>query len=322
MNTIRVATARIGNLIKIIESQNILGENVLWHSQQQAIYWLDIEAALLQRYSVKDMKIESFSLPQRMGSFAFYSPPIDLEDTHTLENKSDKIIAAFEQGIAFYNLKSSKISWLCQPEMHIKGNRFNDGRADRQGRFWAGTMVENENEVEQKASLYRVSQQTDHKINCEKILTGLSISNGLCWSPDSKVLYHADSPQQQIDQYDYCPKTGNISNKKLFAKTSEQGFPDGSTVDEQGFIWSAQWGSSQVVRYDPQGKINLVLTLPVSQPTCIALGGPNLDWLIITTAKHTLSKKALIEQPLSGNVFIYQLHNIKGIAEAECTLAR
>jgi len=294
---------KIGSLLFTISVKNILGENVLWHTEMSAIYWLDIEAACLFRYQIFTHKIEKFSLPYRMASFAF-------------SNKKDHIIAAFEHGIAEYNIESTKIHWIFKNNKPVQGNRFNDGRSDHQGRFWAGTMVEQRNSPEQHAKLYCI----DHNLKCSTKIDHLTISNGLCWSKDGETLYHADSTEHTIFQYDFCKITGNIKNKKVFAKTSLDAFPDGSTVDEQNYLWNAQWGSGEIIRYDRFGQINLKLKLPVSNPSCVAIGGVALDWLIITTAKHNLSEKASANEPLAGDVFVYQLHNIKGLVEPKCTL--
>jgi L-arabinonolactonase len=305
--------AKIGKLIKMIACQCTLGECALWHAEQQAIYWIDIEEAHIYRYYVISEKFEKFSLPQRIGSFAF--TPQD-----------NQIIAAFAQGIAHYDLTTDKLQWISQPELTISGNRFNDGKADRQGRFWAGTMVENEDlekekdesdtSPEKKANLYCVN----HQHNSVKKLTNIIISNGLCWNKAGNILFHADSSSHRIFRYDYCKINGDLANKRIFAKTNDTTFPDGSTVDAQDHLWNAQWGSSNIVRYDTFGQVDLSLSLPVSQPSSIAIGGPNLDWLIITTAKHDLSEQALTEQPLAGNLFIYQLIGISGLIEPKCTI--
>lgn len=131
-----------------------------------------------------------------------------------------------------------------------------------------------------------------------KVCENISISNGLCWSPDGLTMYHADSPTHEIFQYDFDPNTASVSNKRSFVTTEQMIFPDGSEVDAAGYIWNAQWGGGQVVRS---------LTLPVTNPTSIAIGGPNMDWLIITSAKHSLSAEQL------SDVYIYQLVGINGL---------
>jgi len=293
----------MAKLIEIIPCQCQLGEGVLWHAQQQAIYWLDIESELLFKYSLATKNLEQFSLPYRLASFAFTAT-------------DNEIIAAFAQGIARYNIKTSTLTWLSQPELSITGNRLNDGKTDRQGRFWVGSIVEQAQSATQQAYLYCV----DEHGQCQQKMSQLSISNGLCWNKDGTVLYHTDSPSHAIYQYDYCQESTNITNKRLFATTADNAFPDGATVDGQDYLWSAQWGSSKVVRYDHLGNIDAVLTLPISNPSCVAIGGKNLDLLIVTTAKQGLTPLALKAEPLAGNLFIYQLTGVTGLLEQNCRL--
>ncbi len=301
---------RIGDLIITLNVSNQLGEGVQWDEQSQSIWWTDIESACIQRYSVLTTKITQYSMPERVGCFA-------------LLKGDERLFIAFSSGFALYDLTTQALTWLAQPEKHILNHRFNDGRVDRQGRFWAGTMVENtqenENSVDEQlatcASLYVV----DHQQHCQNRLTDFEISNGLCWSLDGSILYHADSPTGKIYQYDMDSTSCQLSNKQLFATTAEHSFPDGSCIDSQNYLWNAQWGGSRVVRYTPTGEIDLSLTLPVSQPSCVAIGGPNMDWLIITSAKQDLTPTELVEQPQAGNIFIYQLHGITGVAESRCS---
>ena len=126
-------------------------------------------------------------------------------------------------------------------------------------------------------------------------------------------MYHADSPTNEIFQYDFDPNTASVSNKRSFVTTEQMIFPDGSEVDAAGYIWNAQWGGGQVVRYRPNGQVDLTLTLPVTNPTSIAIGGQNMDWLIITSAKHSLSAEQLSNESLAGDVYIYQLVGINGL---------
>jgi L-arabinonolactonase len=303
-----VLKAAVGELLISIASQNILGENVLWHSTEQTIYWIDIEAALLQRYRYADQVFESFVLPQRIGSFAFLA---------SLDHNDFQLIAAFAQGFALYNIETQATKWLSQPEAHLAGHRFNDGRVNRHGEFWAGTMVEDATVSQTQAALYRLLPSGQ----AQTVFGSVCISNGLCWSLDGRTLYHADSPRHCISQYQYNPTTGAIGNKQLFAMTPENAHPDGSTIDAEGCLWNAHWGAGQVVRYRPDGSIDLTLDLPVSQPSSVAIGGPNMDLLLITSSKLGLSEQQLALQPQAGNVFVYQLHGIQGVAENHCKLS-
>jgi 2-dehydro-3-deoxygalactonokinase len=294
-------------LLFTIPAQCQLGEGAQWNVQEQAIYWVDILGSKIQRYSVQDKSIETFDLAHRIGCFAF------------TENKN-QIIVAFDKGIARYCLESKKTEWLTKPEAHLKLNRFNDGKADRQGRFWAGTMCEIDDldsPATTPGALYCVSSD---KTEPAKPIDNILISNALCWSRDGSTMYHADSPKQVIKAYDFCTTNASISNERIFATTQGHSFPDGATVDADDHVWCAQWGASQVVRYSPEGKITAVVKTPVSQPTCVAVGGPNMDWLIVTSAKHSLDNEQLASEPEAGDVFVYQLSGVRGLEEPKCQL--
>uniref|UniRef100_UPI0040476917 SMP-30/gluconolactonase/LRE family protein n=1 Tax=Shewanella baltica TaxID=62322 RepID=UPI0040476917 len=286
----------VGKLLMTIPVGNILGEGVLWDDKTQSIWWTDIEAAEIFNYSITTQSLRTIAMPYRVGSFG-------------LTQNAEQLIVAFDRGIALYHLKTREVQWLATPESHLTNNRFNDGRVDRQGRFWAGTMVENGPYPSSDAALYCVA----HQGQCLKVCENISISNGLCWSRDGLTMYHADSPTHEIFQYDFDPNTASVSNKRSFVTTEQMIFPDGSEVDAAGYIWNAQWGGGQVVRYRPNGQVDLTLTLPVTNPTSIAIGGPNMDWLIITSAKHSLSAEQLSNESQAGDVFIYQLVGIYGL---------
>jgi sugar lactone lactonase YvrE len=297
----------IGELIQVIPSQNQLGENALWHPQHRAIYWIDIMAGDIHKYSIDNQTHQQYHLPYRIGSFAFLT-----------DQNEYQVIVAFEQGFALYHLENHAMTWLSQPEITQLGNRFNDGRTDRYGNFWAGTMVETRHTPDQQGSLYRVDHQGQH----HKIFSDIMISNGLCWSPDGSIMYHADSERHCIYRYNYCQQSHELSQKQIFATTENHVFPDGSTVDSEGFMWNAQWGDHSVVRYNPEGEIVEKLIIPAVQPSSVAIGGPNLDWLIVTTSRIELSPQELLDYPLSGNVFIYQLHNVTGIVDTPCSVLK
>jgi L-arabinonolactonase len=290
-------------LLSTIKVANQLGEGVQWHIDSQTIWWTDIQGYCLYSYCVAHCQVTKYLMPDRVGCFAF------------IEN-DERFIVAFAAGIALFTLSTGELTWLAQPEKHIVGNRFNDGRVDRQGRFWAGSMVEETKFSQQSAALYRM----DSNQHAKKVVDGIEISNGLCWSPDGLTMYHADSPKGEIYQYDVDPVVGDVSNKRLLAKTKAGSFPDGACVDSQGYIWNAQWGGGRIVRYKPQGDIALVVDLPVSQPCCVTIGGPDLNWLIITSAKQDLSASELALEPLAGHLFIYQLQGIHGLAESRYIL--
>ena len=240
-------------LVDILKVENELGEGVIWDAAGAAVWWTDIEGSILYRYCPQNQQLDEWTLPERLGSFALVA-------------NSDQLICGFASGFAYYSPFTGAIQWLSKIEQNNRGTRLNDGRADRQGRFWAGSMVES---GEQGAgALYCL----DHQLQLSRQVSGLSISNGLCWSPDSSVMYHTDTPSRRIHRYDFDAASGAISNQTVLLRTERGCFPDGSTVDAGGYIWSAQWAASRVVRYSPEGEIDFILPLPVSQPTCAASG--------------------------------------------------
>jgi L-arabinonolactonase len=281
-------------LVDVIEVGNTLGEGVLWDDVGQRAWWTDIQERVLYRYEPGQRRLEKFGLPERLGSFGFVAG-------------SDRIIGAFESGFAFYHLESGQLDWVARPP-HAAGNvRFNDGRVDHRGRFWAGSMVEGQGPP--SGQLYCLCRG-----RLETHLRGIAISNGLCFSNDGRHLYFADSPSLTIHRFDLDPVGGALSNRRVFARTPPREFPDGSIVDSDGHLWNAQWGASRVMRYAPDGHVSGSIELPVTQPTCIAFGHAGLDHLFVTTARDELSADALSVQPSAGHLFIYRT-NIKGNPE-------
>ena len=282
-------------LIDSVSVGNTLGEGVLWDSVAKLAWWTDIQERRLYRYEPVSRALKQFELPERLGSFGFIEG-------------SERLIAAFESGFAYYHPESAALEWVSRPEHAAANVRFNDGRVDTRGRFWAGSMVEGAGEP--VAKLYCLAKGVS-----EEHLTGINICNSLCFSPDRKHMYFADSPQRTILRFDSDPDTGVLSNRQIFAQTPPGAFPDGSIVDSDGHLWNAQWGAGCVVRYAPDGSISGRVELPVSQPTCVAFGGEALDLLFITSAREALDEATLSTQPQAGDVFIFKT-NVSGCQES------
>lgn len=284
-------------LIDQIPCANILGEGVQWNHREQAVWWTDIKSNHIFRYHLASKQLQSWATPEAVGCFAF------------CEN-DERILLALATGFAWFDKESGAVEWLAKPEAHLVGNRLNDGRVDRQGRFWAGSIVEQKNAPDQCAGLFCLNAEGE----ASQHLTGLAISNSLCWSLDSTKLYHADSPSHQIKVYDFDAHTGTLSKGKVFVQTVDSVEPDGSTIDAEGFLWNAEWGGSRLVRYTPEGVEDYVLKTIVSQPTCMAFGGDDMNLLFVTSARIGLSDEALATQPEAGNLFIYRT-DFKGVNE-------
>lgn len=284
-------------LIDEIPCANILGEGVQWNHKEQAVWWTDIKSNVIFRYHLESRELSRWSTPEPVGCFTF-------------SEEDERILLALASGFAWFDKKTGQVEWIAKPEEGITGNRLNDGRVDRQGRFWAGSIVEQSNAPDQSAGLFCL----DGEGKASQHLSGLAISNSLCWSLDSTKLYHADSPTHQIKVYDFNAQTGTLGDEKVFVQSAASVEPDGSTIDAEGCLWNAEWGGSRLVRYTPEGTEQFTLKTVVSQPTCMAFGGPEMNLLFVTSARIGLSDEALAQQPQAGNLFIYRT-SFKGLNE-------
>jgi len=276
-------------LLQTVEVANTLGEGVLWNGRRQTVWWTDIEGSALFEYDPVSETLETWRTPYRVGCFGFC-------EGH------DELIVAFDCGIATYDVRRGVIQWLVEPGSLVEGIRFNDGKVDAMGRFWVGSMVEAPSAPKSSASLYCL----DPDVGLVEHLREISISNGLCWSPDGAVMYHADSPRHSIMAYSFDAKRGTLSNPSKLAETPHGVYPDGSTVDAEGAVWNAQWGGASVVRYLPEGQVDHVIELSVSQPTCVAFGGADMGLMFITSARQGLTDVDLETQPEAGCMFVYK----------------
>jgi sugar lactone lactonase YvrE len=278
----------------VVKGRDLLGECPLWDDRTETLWWVDILASSLKCF---DGSVKTYCLPEAAGSFAF--------------REKTGLLAAMKSGIYLLDPADLSRKIVAQPEKEIKTNRFNDGRCDRAGRFWVGTMTE-EPPRGPSGALYRVSPGGA----CERVRTGILIPNSLAWSPDSRTMYFADSVRDVIWSFDYDLQAGELSKERVFVDgAANPGSPDGSCVDADGCLWNAEYGGARVVRYTPQGKIDRVIELPVQNPTCCCFGGERLDTLYITTAAQGLSEIDFEKQPLAGSVFAAR-PGVAGLAES------
>lgn len=267
----------------VVSSQCELGEGPLWHPVEQVLYWLDILQGRLHRfdprmglYHVTDLGVVTGSMGVRsQGGF----------------------VMATKKGLAFWDAQKQSFASIDDPDPDEGVARFNDGKTDPQGRFWAGKMS-----TKPANSLFRL----DADLSIHRMESGITISNGLGWSPDNQIFYHTDSDAKTIFAYDFDSTTGDISKRRIFARIPDdprEGFPDGLAVDIEGYIWSARWGGWKVVRYAPDGSIEREISMPIEFPTSCAFGGPHLDELYITSAWTEIKPENRAAQPLAGDVF-------------------
>jgi sugar lactone lactonase YvrE len=266
------------------QSNDILGEGPVWVPEEQALYWVDIQRPTLQCWHPGSGTYQYWKMPTDIGCFAL--------------REQGGAVLGLRTGFAFLDFTSGVVSPLSDPEADRPYTRFNDGKCDRLGRFWAGTMDEEGGNT--RGALYRLDPDGEY---CQ-IKPGIGISNGLGWSPDNRVMYYTDSVKRTIWAYDFDLERGEIRNQRVFAQTPDAYVPDGLTVDADGFVWSAKWDGWKVVRYAPNGSKDLEIQLPVQRPTSCIFGGPELKHLYITSASTGLSESELAEQPQAGCIFV------------------
>lgn len=270
----------------VLEIRNVIGEGPVWHSQEGFLYWVNF---------IGDYQILRFS-PQtrRLEVFDTGTPVMALGI-----RKAGGFVAATGNGLANWDIQRKTFEPFSDPLAGRAGIRFNDAATDSKGRFWVGTLNDN-NPKGPDGELFCL--QGDHSwCLMDKDIT---VSNGIGWSPDRKIMYFTDSFRYAIYAYDYVAESGTIANRRIFVETSpEGGLPDGLTVDTEGFVWSAYCGGWRVVRYNPEGKVDREYRLPVANPTSCAFGGEHLDELYITSAALGLSEEDKRQHPQSGDLF-------------------
>ncbi|HWW07794.1 SMP-30/gluconolactonase/LRE family protein [Collimonas sp.] len=284
----------------LIDGKHLLGEGVLWCARSQCLLWTDILGATLWRHRPASGETESWPMPEPLATFA-------------LTADDDKLLLGLASQLAWFNFSTKTVTPICKVEVDLPHTRINDGRCDRAGRFVFGTKNDAP-DLARCCSFYRLN--TD--LTLERLaLPAVAISNSICFSPDGRTMYYCDSPAKTIHCCDYDTASGSIANPRLFADLQQQtGVPDGSTVDSQGYLWNAQWGGYRVLRLAPDGSIDRMIKVPVAQPSCVALGGADLDTLYVTSARESLTAADLLAEPAAGGVFQLRLEDIRGLPEA------
>jgi sugar lactone lactonase YvrE len=265
----------------------LLSEGPRWHEERQELLWVDI----LGR-SVHWATLTTSGRPDRLRTIA-----LDRHVGAVAPVAGGGYVLAAGQGFMFIDAAGSARE-LAQPEAGHVQVRMNDGACDPQGRFWAGTMAYDESPG--AGTLYRL--ELDGR--CGTVLTGLTISNGIGWSPDGAVMYLSDSGTGLVEAFDFDGSSGAISGRRTLVQIDQPGMaPDGLTVDEEGDIWVALYGGWAVNRYGPDGSLRANVPIPVAQATSCAFGGGDRRTLFVTTGRERLEESALERQPDAGRVF-------------------
>ena len=290
----------------IISSKDNLGEGCLWDAASQSLWWLDI---------ARPTRIQR--LNPVTGEYKVWTSPVLL--TAIAKRKSGGFIVGGEDGVYGFDPVTGATTLFCSPETDIPLNRMNDGSCDPQGRFWIGSMMQNigpEGEdldiTADTGKLFRVAADGSF----ETMASNVGVSNGPCWSPDGKVFYFSDSKNQIIYAYDFTGGDGSISNRRVLNDSKAYGYPDGATVDAEGFIWSARWEGSCVLRIDPKGRIDRVVEIPATRVTCPVFGGADMATLFVTTSRAHVDAATLARYPDQGDVFAFK-PGVTGILKNE-----
>ncbi len=270
----------------VLDAQALLGEGPIWDARRQLLYWVDITGCKVHLYDPATGQDRTIDVGQPVGTI--------------VPRRRGGALVALRDGFAGLDLETGALTMIADPEAHLPQNRFNDGKCDPAGRFWAGTMRMAEDRAG-AGSLYRL----DPDLSVHKMWGNITVANGIAWSLDATTMYYIDTPTRMVVAFEYELATGAIANPKPVIHTPEgPGFPDGMTIDAEGMLWVAYWDGWRVVRWDPAtGQALTIIELPVQRPTAPWFGGPNLDILYITSARTGLSGEALQKQPHAGGLF-------------------
>ena len=272
----------------LYDAKATLGEGPVWDSRTQTLYWVDILNKHV--YANADVIAE---LDEYIGCLA-------------LRARGGLVLT---KRLSFWTLEldSASSTFLSAPADEPATNRFNDGKCDPRGRFLAGTM--DMNEKDPTGSLYSFDGRS-----ITKLLSDVTISNGMTWSADGKTFYYIDTPTREVKAFDYDLDSGAIANPRIAVTVpASLGWPDGMTSDTQGNLWIAMWGGAQITKWNPHtGQLLEQISVPALQPSSCVFGGKNLNELFITSARKGLDDAALKQYPLSGGVFRVET-NVEGM---------
>jgi sugar lactone lactonase YvrE len=279
----------------VLDARASLGECPVWSVDEQALYWIDINAPSFNRFDPLTGANQTWPMPQSIGCFALRS--------------RGGFVGALRDGIWIIGREGKLERKIADAPYDPIHHRFNDGRADPQGRLWAGTM--NEKRDAYTGQLYRFGPD----LSLTAMIPDLMISNGLAWSPDKCTMYHADTVKREITAWDFDGESGAISNRRVMAQfIEERDRPDGAAVDREGCYWSAFYSGGKVVRLSPAGERLSEYALPAMCPTMCGFGGPDLKTLYVTSARQRREPEELSRLPQSGGIFAMRV-DVPGLPE-------
>ncbi len=288
------ASARMPTVTTIVEpvlaldARAVIGECPVWDDRTGTLCWIDTRPGLVHRFSPADRADRVMEIGQPLGAVALAA--------------QGGLIVAMEAGFGLIPAGAAGPQRVIEVERDIGGRRVNDGRCDGAGRFWAGSMAWDR--TVGAGTLYRL-EAVGGALVPSPVLGGITIANGIDWSPDGTLMYYVDSPTQRIDVFDFDVHAGTLANRRGFAAIAQQdGLPDGLVVDADGGVWLALFGGSCVRRYLPSGRVDREVRLPVSGVTSAGFGGRDLTDLYITSASLDLATGRPTLPAPAGGIFV------------------
>lgn len=282
----------------VVDVKTTLGEGPLWDVEQERLYWIDSFDGRVFRATADGREIRSWDVPMKIGSMA-------------LRKDGSGAVVSLQRGFHLLDFASGDLTLIHDPEPDRPMNRLNDGKVDRRGRFFAGSM--DTMEEGPSGGLYRL----DPDFSVTRIDSGIICSNGPCWSPDDRTFYFADTWTGEIWAYDYDIDTGAATNRRTFVRvdTSKGGAADGSTVDAEGYLWNALVYDGRLVRYAPDGSVDRIIDMPVKKITSVMFGGPKLDTLYVTSMAKPPLPRFPGDGVLRGSLFAISGLGVTGVPE-------
>ena len=279
----------------LLALQAELGEAPLWDPATGTFWCVDIVRCRLIAFDWEPRTTTEWPLPSLGGGLALTA--------------DGRLLVATQTGLFLFDRRSGDYEFFVHPEPDVPMNRLNEGKVDPQGRFWIGSICTLGRRP--TGSLYRV----DRDGRTVRMLRDIVVPNCLVWTADRTRVLFTDSAKKVIWSFAYNAEGGTLSDQQVFADcSSSAGIPDGGALDQDGFLWNAEFGGGRIVRYDPRGRVDREIALPVTQVNSIAFAGPTLDHLVITTSKRLLSPGDRAAQPLAGDLFVLD-PGVRGLAE-------
>lgn len=280
----------------VVDCKDVIGEGAFWCPLEKAVYWLDVPMpSKLHRYNPATQQHDNWPMPEMITALA--------------KRSDGSLLIASQHGLNFFHPKAGRLERRISPEADMPQNRSNDGAPDAKGRFWMGTMMNNLGPHGEEMPITGSTGALwciERDLTSRKVISEITITNGVVWTPDSKTLYVADSAPQLIHAYDFDLEKGAVARRRVFSDAKDLGYPDGAAVDSEGCLWSARWEGSCIARFSPDGEIDLIVPIPSSRITSLAFGGGDYKTVYVTTARQGLTTEEAKRFPQQGGLFSFR----------------